>query len=285
MLLRSVLLLLVSPMCSSSVPAQTTTWNDSMISGYRDDYEDDPALQMLLLQKDDPESFSFGRFQAPSAVHRALGGVRSAETSFRSYRGRDGREGRVAATRLGGDWVLAESHQTAVACTPQQVMAAYLSGDLQTQWNRDTVLACGIVPEQAARNGGGSCWRQDLVLRSQRIIARSTGVMRYSQRITVDQIGGQGHYCVTVQLDPESSATTRKPFEALTVYISLQPNSQNPGDVDLYAAGLMKVNRSVVPKLGPLFDASGIAGSMAGKGTLWLAAHFGARARARRSSS
>jgi len=48
---------------------------------------------------------------------------------------------------------------------------------------------------------------------------------------------------------------------------------QNGDDVNIYAGGIMKVNRKVVPNL-IVFDASGIAGSMAGKGTLWLAAHF-----------
>ena len=35
----------------------------------------------------------------------------------------------------------------------------------------------------------------------------------------------------------------------------------------------MQVNRRVVPNL-VIFDASGIAGDMAGKGTLWLSGHF-----------
>jgi hypothetical protein len=35
----------------------------------------------------------------------------------------------------------------------------------------------------------------------------------------------------------------------------------------------MKVNRKIVPNL-VIFDASGIAGAMAGKGTLWLSKHF-----------
>lgn len=43
--------------------------------------------------------------------------------------------------------------------------------------------------------------------------------------------------------------------------------------VNIYANGIMKVNRKVVPNL-IVFDASGIAGSMAGKGTLWMAAYF-----------
>ena len=43
--------------------------------------------------------------------------------------------------------------------------------------------------------------------------------------------------------------------------------------MQIYAAGLMKVNRRVVPNL-IVFDASGIAGDQAGKGTLWLSAHF-----------
>lgn len=46
--------------------------------------------------------------------------------------------------------------------------------------------------------------------------------------------------------------------------------------MDIYAAGVMQVNRKVVPNL-VIFDASGIAGSMAGKGTLWLSSFFDQR--------
>ena len=41
----------------------------------------------------------------------------------------------------------------------------------------------------------------------------------------------------------------------------------------------MEVNRKVVPNL-IVFDASGIAGDQAGKGTLWLAGEFEERKRA-----
>ena len=54
------------------------------------------------------------------------------------------------------------------------------------------------------------------------------------------------------------------------MYVGLQ---QVGPDVRIYAAGVFRVNRRVVPNL-VVFDASGIAGDMAGKGTLWLAGHF-----------
>ena len=52
------------------------------------------------------------------------------------------------------------------------------------------------------------------------------------------------------------------------MYVGLQ---QVGPDVRIYAAGVFRVNRRVVPNL-VVFDASGIAGDMASKGTLWLAA-------------
>jgi hypothetical protein len=62
-------------------------------------------------------------------------------------------------------------------------------------------------------------------------------------------------------------------MESLSVYVGLQQKGDN---VDIYAAGGMQVNRKVVPNL-VIFDASGIAGSMAGKGTLWLSSFFDQR--------
>ena len=72
------------------------------------------------------------------------------------------------------------------------------------------------------------------------------------------------------ELDPEQESTDRKPFNSLSVYVGVQ---QDGRDVRCYAAGVMEVNRRVVPNL-IVFDASGIAGDQAGKGTLWLAGHF-----------
>ena len=61
-----------------------------------------------------------------------------------------------------------------------------------------------------------------------------------------------------------------RPFNVLRVNVNLHQVGSN---VEIYAAGLMKVNRKVVPNL-VIVDAAGIAGSMAGKGTLWLSSHF-----------
>ena len=234
------------------------------VARYRHDYENS-RLQAKLF-KNDPSKFAFARLQSPEAVQRALPNCK-----FRFYRGKDGRQGYVSATKLSGDWVLAQSQQLAIDCTTEEVIRTYLSGALQTQWNAASVLDCQITPHQPdATSSGDAYYRQDLVLRSQRIIRSHTGVMRYSQRIVVDQIG-KDNYCVSVQLLEDPSTTTdRKPFDALQVYVALQ---QKGKDVCIYAAGIMKVNRKVVPNL-IVFDASGIAGSMAGRGTLWLAAHF-----------
>ena len=57
------------------------------------------------------------------------------------------------------------------------------------------------------------------------------------------------------------------------MYVGLLRLQQVGPDVRIYAAGVFRVNRRVVPNL-VVFDASGIAGDMAGKGTLWLAGHF-----------
>ena len=233
------------------------------VARYRRDYEKSRLPKKLC--KKDPSMFSFGRFQSPDAVQRALLQL----SKFHYYHDKkDGRHGYVSTTKLSGDWVLAQSKQLAVDCTTQEVIRTYLSGRLQTQWNAASVLECRIAPHRSS--DGEAYYQQDLVLRSQRVIRSHTGVMRYSQRIVVDKIG-QENYCVAIQLMPDDQATTdRKPFNALNVYVSLQ---QNGNDVSIYAAGIMKVNRQVVPNL-VVFDASGIAGNMAGRGTLWLAAHF-----------
>ena len=120
----------------------------------------------------------------------------------------------------------------------------------------------------------GKYYQQDLTLHSQRVITSHTGIMRYQQEITIDQIGDD-KYCVIVKLvnnDTASSGTTTKlkPFDSLLVHVGLV---QEGNDVHIYADGIMKVNRKVVPNL-IVFDASGIAGQLAGKGTLWLGAYF-----------
>jgi hypothetical protein len=185
----------------------------------------------------------------------------------------------VSSTKLGGDWVLAESEQIAPDCTTDDVVKAYLTGALQEQWNKKEVLECRFKVDHF-----GKCYHQDLVLRSQRVIKSQTGVMRYSQRITIDKIGDQ-NYTVMVQLDPKhqskSTTTSKKPFDSLSVYVGLE---QKDKDVHIYAAGVMKVNRKVVPNL-IIFDASGIAGQMAGKGTLWLAGFFEQQRQAREKKS
>jgi hypothetical protein len=90
--------------------------------------------------------------------------------------------------------------------------------------------------------------------------------------IRVDKIGN--NYNAFVELDVNAKTNTKqRPFNILAVNVGLEQVGE---DVHIYAAGLMRVNRSIVPNL-IVFDASGIAGAMAGKGTLWLSGHFARR--------
>lgn len=263
-------------------------------TSYRDDYES-PLLQPAL-EDDSIEDFAFHRFQSPSSIQAALQSIKKRKV-LKKFEGKDGRKGMVSSTKLCGDWVLAESKQVAVDCTVDEVLSAYMSSNLQEQWNQKDVIKCTFhqmqcdednsVKRESLRQtrmrtsllstrtndskGQGIIYLQDLVLRSQRVIRSHTGVMRYCQTVTIDKIG-KNKYAVLVNLDPEQQqgATSKRPFESLSVYVGLEQNGKN---VDIYAAGVMKVNRQVVPNL-IVFDASGIAGGMAGKGTLWLAGHF-----------
>ena len=219
--------------------------------------------------------FVFGRFQRPADMKNAFNDCRS-PSSFKAHTGQDGRKGYVCSTKLGGDWVLAESEQVARSSTCEQVLTAYLDGKLQKRWSADKVIDVVTSMHKRPKGGGEPYVRQDLVLHSQRIIRSHTGVMRYSQRITVDKIGSR-NYCSFVELDPEVPSTPKKPFNSLGVYVGLEQDGE---DVRIYAAGVFEVNRRVVPNL-VVFDASGIAGDMAGKGTLWLAGHFQEMADAR----
>lgn len=276
------------------------------LTSARDEYASHEHQPELI--EGDIEDFRFERFQSPSSIQKALQKVRR-KTSFKWFEGKDGRKGFVSSTKLKGDWVLAESRQLAKNCTAEDVLQVYLSGELQQKWNEKEVIECrfhqkacegadvkpfertprkfkglgsiaqrrpfGKENNQQTMQKLGTFYQQDLVLRSQRIIRSHTGIMRYSQQILIDKIGDD-NYAVLVHLDPKhqtSQATSKKPFESLSVYVGLQ---QRGNDVSIYAAGVMKVNRKVVPNL-VVFDASGIAGSMAGKGTLWLAGHFDKR--------
>lgn len=221
---------------------------------------------MQKLQRDQADSFRFARFQSQEAVKKAFSNCRS-PNKFKSYEGKDGRKGRICSTQLSGDWVLAESEQTALSCTCAEVIAAYLDSSLSMRWNSDKVLESTLFRKRPA--GRDHYYLQDLKIKSQRIIRSHTGIMRYGQRITVDKIG-RNAYVAFVELDPAQTSTVKKPFNSLAVYVGLE---QAGDDVKIYAAGVMEVNRAVVPNL-VVFDASGIAGDQAGKGTLWLSGHF-----------
>jgi hypothetical protein len=279
--------------------------NAAALTSYRDEYASNEKQPDLIT--DDIQDYCFERCQSPSSIQKSLQSARR-RSPLKWFQGKDGRKGYVSSTKLTGDWVLAESQQLAANCTTNEVLQAYLSGDLQQRWNNKEVIQTSFHQKSyeeddekdshlamefkrlgsKAQRGpfrtkrdtkrwqqSGIYYQQDLVLRSQRIIRSHTGIMRYSQNILIDKIGHDS-YTVLVRLDPQqqpASATSKKPFESLSVYVGLQ---QRGNDVDIYAAGVMKVNRKIVPNL-VVFDASGIAGSMAGKGTLWLAGHFDQR--------
>ena len=232
------------------------------VVSHRRDYER-PSSEKLEVGR--PEAFKFARYQSLRAMSACFESVRSMN-AFKPHEGDDGRLGHVCSTKLGGDWVLAESDQVAPSCTCEQVLAAYLDGALQKKWNDDKVSSAKF---SLKKDGRGKYYQQDLELLSQRVIRSKTGPMSYSQTIAIDRIG-KHNYCAHVQLDPNLPASARKPFESLNVYVGLE---QRGDDVHIYAAGVFEVNRRVVPNL-IVFDASGIAGDMAGKGTLWLSGEF-----------
>jgi len=222
------------------------------------------------LRYGEADDFTFGRFAPPNAIEEAMNDCRSPK-SFRKYKKGD-TEGSYCSTRLGGDWVLAESKQIAKSCRAVDVLQAYLDGDNQKKCNPDKVKDCRIY-----RTGPGQ-YRQEMVLKPQRVLTGWTTVMRYTQKIRIDMIGQRAFNCF-VQLDPTSKSTTKlKPFDKLAVNVSLREVGD---DVHIYAAGFMRVNRKIVPNL-YVFDASGIAGAMAGKGTLWLSSHFADRQKKKR---
>lgn len=302
--------------CNASTATTVQSQPESVItniglSGYRQEY--DSTDHQEVISYDGAESFTFQRFQSPKSIRRAFSKVAK---PFKQHESKDGRHGHVSATKLGGDWVLAQSHQVASQCTAQEVLKAYLTGALQEKWNPKDVLKCtftrqdddinsmlhsnneagsGISKSKSSSKSNNNInppqhYRQDLVLKSQRIITSKTGIMKYSQVITIDQVGND-NYSILVRLKEEDddvkispttgSIQTTRPFDSLSVHVGLE---QDGNDVNIYANGVMKVNRKVVPNL-IVFDASGIASSMAGKGTLWLAAYFDERKRERKGGA
>ena len=255
-LILQVLLLLVT----------TTTLSEGVtFNSFRRRYSTS-ILKKLRYGKAD--EFDFGRFQSPDEIDKAMSGCRSS-SSFKHHSAKDGRDGYYCSTRLGGDWVLAESKQIAKNCKPSEVLDVYLNGANQKKWNEDKVKDIKIT-----RTGPG-WYKQQMLLKPQRVLTGKTTVMRYTQMIRVDKIGNDG-YNAYVELDVNAKTNTKqRPFDLLSVNVSLK---QVGDDVSIYAAGLMRVNRKIVPNL-YVFDASGIAGAMAGKGTLWLSSHFANRSK------
>lgn len=255
-----MLLVLLPPAAGAVLPGASGV----SVARHRRDYAETTQAK---LQRDRASEFIFRRFQRPAAIKAAFDDCRSA-ASFKLHEGKDGRRGYICSTKLGGDWVLAESEQVAPSCTAEEVACAYLDPIHNDRWNADKVEK--VILSRKKMPGGSPYYQQDLLLRSIRVLRGKTGPMRYSQTINVDKIGSS-NYCAFVQLDPQQASSSRKPFESLSVYVSLQQQGE---DVKIYAAGIMQVNRKVVPNL-VVFDASGIAGDHAGRGTLWLAGHFG----------
>lgn len=256
---QAMLLLLLPHVAGAALPGASGV----SVARHRRDYAETTQAK---LQRDRASDFVFRRFQRPAAIKAAFDDCRSA-ASFKLHESKDGRRGRVCSTKLGGDWVLAESEQVAPSCTTEEVVRAYLDPIHNDRWNADKVAK--VILSRKKMPDGSAYYQQDLVLRSIRVLRGKTGPMRYSQTIAVDKIGS-GNYCAFVQLDPQQASSARKPFESLSVYVGLQQQGE---DVKIYAAGIMQVNRKVVPNL-VVFDASGIAGDHAGRGTLWLSGHF-----------
>lgn len=273
------------------------------LSGYRSEYADEK--EQGEIEYGNGESFVISRFQSPACIRKAFDSVRRSASSFKWFESKDGRrKGYTSSTKLGGNYVLAEAEQLAINCTTEEVLRIYLSGELQARWNSENLMECHFTKCKKKNSSSSSgyfgsgerkkdqrilqrnnkgdqdimddeayFYRQDLLLRSQRVIRSHTGPMKYQQTIEIDKVG-RDNYSVLVRLNKKNASpittSAKKPFESLQVYVGLE---QMGNDVNIYAAGVFEVNREVVPKI-LVFDASGFAGSLAGKGTLWLAGYF-----------
>ena len=78
------------------------------LAGYKSDYA--LPAQQKQIKKGSGQCFSFQRFQSPAAILSAFNSVRSSSSSFKWFERKD-RKGYFSSTKLGGDWVLAESKQ------------------------------------------------------------------------------------------------------------------------------------------------------------------------------
>lgn len=285
----------------------TTTTTDEIIFGNH--YASPTCIQQLL----EEYLFSVSSSNKTKSIEydhkkkKKKKTLRKRKYKFQWYQGKDGRHGYVRSIPLGNDWVLAESKQIVTGCTSSEtILKTYLNGTLQRIWNPTQVQDCTItlVRESEEKEIGikdekkmttttngiiPSYYHQDLILHSQRVLRGHTGPMKYRQKICIYKIGQNGHYTVSVTMDnnnnkndatKQTTSTRKKPFEQLYVYVNLQPDTTKSNCFQIYAAGLMKVNRQVIPNL-LIFDASGIAGNMAGKGTLWLVAYFDQQQRKR----
>ena len=79
------------------------------VTSHRRDYER-PSSEKLEVGRAD--AFKFARYQSLRAMSACFESVRSMN-AFKPHEGEDGRLGHVCSTKLGGDWVLAESDQVA----------------------------------------------------------------------------------------------------------------------------------------------------------------------------
>ena len=135
--------------------AEATLLGGLWVDGHRRQYEK-PTVERL--RHGDAEAFRFDRYQSPAAVKAAFDGCRS-RRSFRTHEASDGRRGLVSSTRLGGDWVLAESEQLAPVCTAEEVLRAYLTGSLQKEWKTPTRSLAWPSRERRRRSAAGTTAR------------------------------------------------------------------------------------------------------------------------------
>ena len=111
---------------------------------------------------------------SPTNMSACFESVRSMN-AFKPHEGDDGRLGHVCSTKLGGDWVLAESDQVAPSCTGEQVLAAYLDGRLRL-YAAMLLIACATFAAQLALVGALAAARRP----RRRDAARSTLFSRFT---------------------------------------------------------------------------------------------------------
>ena len=122
--------------CAATCVAAVSAGSRIVVAAHRRNYAADASAR---LQHGRGGDYRFARFQSSAAVKRAFDKCRP-RSAFKAHDSDDGRSGAVCTTKLGGDWVLAESEQVAPDCTCEEVLRAYLDGRLQKTWSPDKVI-------------------------------------------------------------------------------------------------------------------------------------------------